>query len=186
MTLPAGLLPSDLNIEIFADPDNFGKCLFIQYGKTHPFHELPLDIIPKLYRECFLDKKAIKGLKLMGVKPEAMVEHYNYCNRGAFDSIPDILTSGKLTKEFFDCGRRGQCPGEGLVCKRMINGIEFTPREIECLELNAEGKSYGQIALSMGFKNRLPVNSLMARLRDKTGATSKSALIAFSRQLATF
>ena len=186
MTLPAGLLPSDLNIEIFADPERFGKCFFIQYGQSRPFHELPIEVIPALYEECFLDKKAVKAMETMGIKCENMVEQYNYCNRGAFDSVPDISTSGKLTKEFFDCGRRGQCPGEGKVCKLTLNGIKITYRELQCLRHTVKGKDYKQIASEMGFKNTIPVNSLQSRLREKLGAGSKAALIIMSQQLGIF
>lgn len=188
MNLPAGLMPSDLNIEIFAEtePAQFGKCFFVQHGLTQPFHELPPEVIPSLYEECFLDKVAVKAMRLMGIKEENLVEQYNYCNRGALDSIPDISTLGKLTKEFFDCGRRGQCPGESKVCKLTLNGIKITYRELQCLRHTAKGKDYKQIALEMGFRNTLPVNSLMSRLREKFGAGSKAALIIMSQQLGIF
>lgn len=184
--LPAGLLPSDLNIEIFADPDNFGKCYFVQHGFVQGFKELPVEVIPSLYEECFLDKVAIKAMRKMGVKDEDMVEQYNYCNRGKLDSTPDITTAGKLHKEFFDCGRRGQCIGEGKVCKLTLNGIKITYRELQCLRHTVKGKDYKQIASEMGFRNTLPVNSLMSRLREKFGAGSKAALIIMSQQLGIF
>jgi len=186
MTLPAGLMPHDLNIEIFADPDHFGKCLFVQHGRVQPFHELPIEVIPALYEECFMDKKAVKAMRMMGIKSEAMVEQYNYCNRGALDGIPDVSTSGKLTREFFDCGRRGKCPREGLVCKMTFGQIKITPRELQCLRLNSKGKSYAEIRCEMGFNSQNSVNSLMSRLRDKMGVGSKSALIAISNQLGIF
>jgi DNA-binding CsgD family transcriptional regulator len=123
---------------------------------------------------------------MMGIKSEAMVEQYNYCNRGKLDSIPDISTSGKLTSEFFDCGKRSKCQGEGLVCKMTFGQIKITPRELECLRLNSKGKSYAEIRCEMGFNSQNSVNSLMSRLRDKMGAGSKSALIIASNQLGIF
>ena len=122
----------------------------------------------------------------MGIKEENLVEQYNYCNRGALDSIPDISTSGKLTKEFFDCGKRDNCPGEGKVCKLSLNGVKITYRELQCLRFTVKGENYKQIASEMGFKNTLPVNSLMSRLRDKFGVGSKAALIILSNQLGIF
>ena len=185
--LPAGLLPEDCNIELFADPENFGKCYWLQYGHTRPFHELPIQVIVALYHELFIDRKAVKALNAMGItKDNEMLEHYNFCNRGKLDSTPDITTSGKLNKEFFDCGRRGQCPGEGKVCKLTLNGIKLTYRELQCLRYTVKGKDYKQIASEMGFNNTLPVNSLMSRLREKFGAGSKSALIIMSQQLGIF
>lgn len=184
MTLPSGILPSDCNIEIFANPDQFGKCLFIQYGHSQPFHELPVPVITNLYQECFSDKKAVKGLDLMGIKPESKVEQYNYCTRGRLDGIPDISASGKLTKEFVDCGRHGKnCPGEGLVCKLEFDGVKITHRELQCLKHNGEGKDYQQIKSDMGFRNVTAVNSLLTRCKDKFNVNTKSQLLLKTQQL---
>lgn len=180
MELPAGLLPEDCNIELFASPTEFGKCYWLQYGHTKPFHELPIQVIVSLYHELFTDKKAVKGLAGMGItKDNEMLEQYNYCNRGKLDSKPDITPSGRLRKDYFDCGRHGKCPGEGKVCS--MYGL--TLRERQCLELNGQGKSYKEIKVLMGFKNQLPVNSLMSRLRSKLDASSKTDLLIKSRQL---
>jgi DNA-binding CsgD family transcriptional regulator len=177
MNLPAGLLPGDMNIEIFANPTQFGKCLFLQHGQTKPFHELPTIVLNKLYRECFDDKKAVKAMGVMGVEINYMVEQYNYCNRGRLDSTPDITPSGKLTKEFVDCGRHGNCPGENIVCPHLvIEGSRITHRERECLSHLVKPLKDQQIQAKMGFRSINAVNSLMQRLRDKTGCPDRTAL----------
>lgn len=178
MTLPSGLLPEDCNIEIFASPTEFGKCLFIQNGQTRPFHELPTSVFSHLMNECFKDKKAIKALKSMGTDINAMTEKYNYCNRGSLDGTPDITPSGKTTTEFVNCGRHGKCEGEGRVCSLM--GLTF--RELECLRLNNKGKDYSQIKSEMGFNSQTAVNSLMSRLRDKFQAKDRTELLIKSHQ----
>jgi len=53
-----------------------------------------------------------------------------------------------------------------------IEGSKITSRERECMELVMMGYNYKEIAQLMGFKNNNPVNSLMARLHDKTGCNS--------------
>lgn len=179
MELPAGLLPRDYSIELFADPENFGKCFWIQKGMVRPFHELPIEVIPRLYVECYADKKAVHTLLEMGVKHEAIVEHYNFCNRGKLDSNPDIATSGKLNKEFFDCGRHDSCPGDGKVCGKY--GLTF--RERQCLALNGLGRNYQQIKSEMGFRSVVAVNSLMSRCRCKLGAINKTELLIKSHQI---
>lgn len=179
MTLPAGILPSDPNIEIYANPDQFGKCYFTKNGQSKPFHELPISITANLHRELSSDKKAVAGLRLMGVAGNAMVEHYNFCNRGKLDSVPDITPSGRRSKEFYDCGKHGKCIGEGKVCSLM--GLTF--REMQCLRLNNAGKDYAQIRSEMGFKNNTAVNSLMSRLRIKLDAKSKTELITKSQEI---
>lgn len=179
MNLPAGILPEDCNIELFANPEHFGKCLFIQNGKTKPFHELPTEVLPYLYNECFSDKKAVETLRLMGVMPEHLVEHYNFCNRGKLDSIPDISESKKLHKEYFDCGNHDKCIGDGIVCGK--TGLTF--RERQCLKLAGLGKSYEQIKSEMGFKNKTAVNSLMSRLKEKCNVDNKTELSIYARKL---
>ena len=184
MKLPAGILPSDLDIEIFADPENFGKCFFIQRGCTQPFYELPKEVLPALYDECLNDKKAVKGLMLMDVDSENWVEQFNYCNRGKIDGIPDIYRSGKTTTEYFDCGRRGVCPGEGLCCKPLsIDGVKITHRERECLSYIKSGKTDKQIKVQMGFTSQASVNSLMERLRNKLNVSNRTEMAVIANQI---
>lgn len=181
--LPAGLLPGDMNIELFAHPKDFGKCLFLKNGEVKPFHELPLNVLPALYRECLQDKRAVKGLKLMGIKEVNWVEQYNYCNRGRLDGITDISTGGKTTIEFVDCERRGHCPGEGLCCKQLsINGERITNRERQCLKLLSQGRTDKEIRREMGFHSQASVNSLMERLRNKTHVNRRSEMAIIAKE----
>ena len=180
MNIPAGLLPEDCNIELFANPEQFGRCYWLQNGKVRPFHELPIQIIVSLYTELYADRKAVKTLNQMGINNESkMLETYNFCNRGKLDSTPDITPSGKLNKEFFDCGMHDKCIGDGKVCGRY--GLTF--RERQCLKLNSEGKDYRQIKSDMGFKTQTAVNSLMSRCRMKLGAKDKIELLIKSIQI---
>ena len=167
--LPSGILPTDHSIEFFADPSEFGKVLWISEGKTRHFRELPLHILDDLRDELLSDTVALKGLRLMGVITEdEMLEHYNYCNRGMLDGVPDISETGRKTKEYVECGRRGHCPGENKVCSPlMINGSRITFREHECLKLIGIGLTYKRITIEMGFRRETAVNSLIDRIRDK-------------------
>ena len=180
MNLPAGLLPNDCNIELFADPKQFGKCYWIQNGQTRQFCELPIQIIVTLYAELYKDRKALSALKMMGVsKDSEMLETYNYCNRGKLDSDPDITPSGKLHKDFFDCGRHGKCIGEGKVCS--MHGLTF--RELQCFRLNGMGLNYDQIKSEMGFRTKTAVNSLMERLRNKLDVKDRTELSIKAHQI---
>ena len=184
MNIPAGVLPSDGNIELFANPEQFGKCFFTRYGKTSPFNELPSDITRILSNELSKNVQAINGLKCMGFSRYSdMLEAFNYCNRGRFDNIPDITSGGNLTKEYFDCGRHGNCPGEGKVCSMTFDNEKITHRERECLALVGNGKSYREIMVSMGFRSMASVNSIMARLKEKLNERSKTGLAIHARQI---
>lgn len=177
-TLPAGMLPTDANIEIFADPHNVGKCYFVQNGQIGPFDHLPYNVLYELKEEFEADTIAKATLVKMGYcdGPE-MLERYNYCNRGALDEIPDVNKNGKLTKEFFDCGSRGRCMGEGKVCAPIsIGGERISFREFQCMLLIGHGFSYKQIQSNMGFKKVTAVNSLTDRLRDKLHCSSNTEI----------
>lgn len=167
--LPAGFLPTDKCIEFFADPEKFGKVYWLSQGIVHLFKELPLNVMDDLRDELASDIKALKGLRLMGLTSEdEMLEQYNYCNRGALNSTPDISTTGKKTKEFVECGRHGHCMGENKVCSPLcINGEHITHREFECLKLIGIGLTYKRITVEMGFRRETAVNSLIDRIRDK-------------------
>lgn len=176
--LPAGLMPTDSNIEIFADPFNFGKCYFIRQGEIEPFRSLPYEVFHDLTTELLDDPRACNGLELMGYPPGLdMLEQYNYCNRGALDCVTDISVTGSKTREYVACGRRGRCPGEGKVCSPLtINGEHITYRELECLRLIGIGLTYKRIRIEMGFRRVTAVNSLIDRLRDKLHCASNTEI----------
>lgn len=176
-----GLIPSDLNVELFADPAQFGKCFFVRAGQTKTFNELHSNLLVTLSLEYEMDKKAQKVLAKMGIPENERLEQYNYCNRGRLDGVADIPVTGKLTHEYVDCGRRGRCIGEGIVCKKDIQGINLTARERECLT-HIE-KPYKVIKSEMGFKSIASVNSLIKRLRNKTGVNTKSEMSQIARQI---
>jgi DNA-binding CsgD family transcriptional regulator len=167
--IAAGMLPSDARIEFFADPQSFGRLYFATRGQVLPFSSLPREVREDLRDELLSDTRALKGLRLMGITQEdQMLEMYNYCNRGRLSTTGDISSEGKKSKEFFDCGRRERCVGEGKVCNCLtINGSRITHRELECLRLIAQGLSYKSICLEMGFRRETAVASLIDRLRDK-------------------
>ena len=185
MELVAGITPSDNSIEIFAEPEKFGKCLFIKAGTTRPFRELPLDVLDDLREELSTDKRAIEGLRLMGVDDEwEKLETYNFCNRGRLDGVPDITESGKKSKEFVDCGKRGRCPGENKVCSPVvINGSRITFRELECWKLIGQQLSYKQVMFEMGFRRETAVNSLMERLRIKLACSDKVGIALKAKEI---
>lgn len=182
--LPAGILPEDRDIEIFGSKEKFGKCFFISEGKTKSFWELPLNILDDLREELLTDRKALEGLRLMGITDEKqMLETYNYCNRGRLDGVPDIH-NGKKTKEYVDCGRRFRCPGECKVCSPIrINGNKITFRELQCWRLIGNSLSYRQIMIEMGFRRETAVNSLMERLRIKLDAKDKTDLALKAKEI---
>jgi len=177
-SLPAGLAPSDKNIEFFADPTHFGKLFWVSEGVVHNFRDLPLHILDDLRDELLSDTRALTGMRMMGITDESeQIEQYNYCNRGKLSSDPDITITGKKKKEYVDCGRRGHCPAENKICSQlMINGSKITHRELQCLKLIGVGLPYKIICTEMGFRRETAVVSLIYRLRDKLQCSNQTEI----------
>lgn len=175
--LPAGLL--DKKVEIFAVAPFRVKCL--HDSKVIDIAELPFCMLQMLKTEMRNDKKALKGLKMLGFTEEReMLEAYNHCKRGAFDKVPDI-SGHVLTSEQYECGMRGKCTAEGLICKPLlINGESLTQRETQCLRLLGQGMTYKQIQKALCYTTVASANSLVYRLYAKLGIgdKTKAAIIA--------
>lgn len=178
--LPAGLL--DGRVEIFAVAPFKVKCL--HEGRTCELGDLPAEMIDMLKHELSVDLKAIKGLKLLGItNDEDMLQAYNHCKRGSFDKVADI-SGHVLTSEQYDCGMRGRCVAEGMICKPLlINGEHLTQRETQCLRLIGKGLSYKEIQSEFNYKSVVSANSLVQRLYGKVGASDKAKVALLAAQV---
>jgi DNA-binding CsgD family transcriptional regulator len=161
----------------FIEDDGQLKMIKVEYIN---FEDFPYQIVKKFEVDLSVDKKAQDGLKLMRIKPDKQLEQYAICLHGGLDDLPDIDEKGKTTFEFFDCGKRGHCPGEGLVCKNMVceNGT-LSPRLIKYLTYTALDMHDKDIAEAMGVKLST-IATFRKRAQGAIGVNSKSALAAFT------
>lgn len=178
--LPAGLI--DINAEVFAVSIFKVKCT--HDGVVKALHDLPADKLTMLKHEMYSDKKALKGLKMLGITEESeMLEAYNHCKRGAFDRVPDVA-GHILTSEAFECGMKGKCKAEGYCCKPVeVNGERLTQRESQCLRLIGQGLTYKQIQRELCYTTVVSVNSLVQRLYDKIGISDKAKVAILAIQV---
>lgn len=145
------------------------------------YHEIDNHVKIRLLDELLADKKAVDGLELMKVPENKSLEQFGICRYGGLDDKPDF-DGEESNHEWFNCGRRGHCPGEGLVCKSMK--AEFgllSPRLIQYLGFIAQGKSDPEIADEMGVGINT-VHNIRERAKISTGLSSKPALAAFAVQ----
>ena len=141
--LPAGILPGDKSIELFAIREN-RKVYFVYDGQIKPFKELPSMFVDQLIEKLISDPVALRDLK--GLSNVQMLEEYAFCLYGTLDSDSDYSTSGKLKKaENFRCGSNCKCL-KWASKKVEHNGKTITQLKLNILDALATGKSDKEIA----------------------------------------
>ncbi|MBN2747422.1 MAG: hypothetical protein JXR34_11910 [Bacteroidales bacterium] len=163
----------------FVDDNGRLKMIKIDFLE---FENFPYSIVKKFNDSLQADKKAQLGLELMKTPEDFKLEQYAICLHGGLDDMPDIDENGETTFEFFDCGKRGHCPGEGLVCKNMLCQFgTLSPRLIQYLSYTPKDMHDKDIADEMGVK-LTTISTFRKRSQDAIGVNSKAALAAFAIQ----
>jgi len=147
--LPAGVSPNDSNIEFVGDKDH-KTVWWIQYGKTHPFTDLPSKYYNKLKEAYKADKPAVANLSALNVGIRREVELYTYYIYGDLDTTPDIkdgeLQPSENFRDTLDC----------LSLQWESKNIDFegkiiTTRQLRILDLIVQDLPDKAIADKMGI-----------------------------------
>jgi len=172
--LPAGLI--DGNLEIFA---NGTKVMALKDGLVCKFSELDLDVQLAFRQELNADKEAWKALNDMQVQDSDKLKQYVWCRYGAFDLTPDLDETG-THEEYFDCGKRGSCLGEGRICLHLkVNDQVLTAREVQVIKLVAEGLQDKEIASKLDISSSTASNHI-ANIKRKLGYNNKQEITGFA------
>jgi DNA-binding CsgD family transcriptional regulator len=172
--IPSGLL--DENIELFSAS---GKMMSIHSGQVKSLFDLPKSFLQVLKTEMQSSLSIVTALKLAGYKTKnAQLEKFSDCRFGGFDLTADFK-DGKLSDaEYHECGYRGECPMEGIVCGFFKHqGQIITPFEIEMIKLLATEDTLPVIA----EKLRVSMNNFEVKkklLFGKLGVLSRARLVA--------
>jgi DNA-binding CsgD family transcriptional regulator len=156
-----------------------GKLFQIKF-ELLTFYDMDRKIIHKLKDEFLADKNAQTGMELMKVPEIKQLEQFGMCRYGGLDNQPDF--EGDIVHpEWHDCGRRGNCPGEGLVCKSMKvkNGL-LSPRLIQYLQLLCQGMTDQEIADHLNVAITT-AKTFKARCMDATDCRTKTELTAWAK-----
>jgi DNA-binding CsgD family transcriptional regulator len=176
--LPAGLI--DNNLEVFADGDNL-KALY--NGSTIDFFELPQNIIDIFYDDMIGNSTALTAMKKHGLKNLIeMLKQFVWCNFGGFDHSPDLTSeSNELIHEYWDCGKRDNCPFNCKVCGRLKteNGEYLTKQEITIIKLIAKGLYDAELADALGIAQGTLI-AHKANIYRKLDAHSKADCVVFA------
>jgi len=172
--IPSGLF--DENVEFFAHDQ---KPMAFYNGSAISFFDLPLHISELVWEELKEDKPAFLALKLAGLtSKKEKLEKYTVCRFGGLDTIPDVVEGNLTPSEYFDCGFRGNCPMEGIVCKSIVyRGSVLTPVDMKMIRHLASEDTIPVVAEKMG----MCINSFenhKKELFSKLGVLSRARLIA--------
>lgn len=175
---PAGL--EDADLEIYA-VDNQLHCTY--QGKAVDFIELPYTIRQIFEVDLIKDPVSQKSLQEdLGITDsEDMLQKHVMCNYGGFDFVPD-LHGHKTSRECWDCGEHGACPGEGKVCKLPAGPLgALSKREYQVTMLVARGKLDKEIAFELHIEET-SVREYQKRIRSKIEANNRIEIMLWAQR----
>lgn len=177
MTIPAGILPKS-GTELFAfESAAFGITNGVTENVRNSRH-----IIDAFREILYNDIPAYKRIALRTIDPVDQVIEYIRCTKGDFDCKADIDDDGIVLNnyEYWDCGKRGCCIDEGIVCKLPagINGT-LTIREIEVTKLIVSDLPDKMIADKLGISvNTVAIHR--GHIESKLGVFSKAGIASWA------
>jgi DNA-binding CsgD family transcriptional regulator len=177
--LPAGLI--DNNVELFKTPD---AVMATHLGVVKPLLELPSVILDVLKKEMHSHPSILKALKLSGfTEIDDQLEKFAECRFGGFDMTPDFKDGKFSESEYHECGFRGSCDMEGIVCNFFkVNGQLISPFEINMVKLLATDDIQPVIAEKLNVSMNT-FETKKQRLFEKLGVQSRPRLVAICFEL---
>jgi DNA-binding CsgD family transcriptional regulator len=171
--IPSGLL--DENIEMFSA----GTMMALQGGAMKKLSELPHGFLTALKVEKDRDPSVTAALTLAGYfTDEEQLEKYAECRFGGFDMKADYVDGRFSEAEYHECGFRGDCPMEGIVCDFFkVGGQIVTPFEIEMIKHLATEDLLPVIAEKLNVSKNT-FESKKTALFQKLGVYSRPSLVA--------
>lgn len=174
--IPSGLI--DENIELFSVN---GKVMATHSGAVKHLLELPTDFIEVLKKEMFSSPATVQALELSGFTTlEKQLEKFAECKFGGYDFTADYADGQFSESEYHECGFRGECPMEGIVCGFFkINGHIITPFEIKMIQILSSEDTLPVVA----EKLKVCMNTLETKkqkLYEKMGVLSRPRLVAIA------
>ena len=154
----------------------------IHNGKIYSFNELDSSIL-KILKDAMMNDQDAHAVLIKWFPNQELkqIEKFTQCRFGGLDFNPDINSAGKLQKgEYWECPFRGQCSGEGIVCRNIqYKGQIITNDEILLVKSLVTDMTNDEIAeelnLKLGtlhFKKRV--------LYEKLEITTKQELTLFA------
>ncbi len=130
-----------------------------------------------IYREKLeADTRVLHRIEQRTSNPIQQIIEYARCLNGDLDKRADISADGIWIPEYWECGRRGICEDEGIVCKTPGN---LTKREMDIVRLIAQDLANKQIADHLGISIETVAKHIY-NIEDKIQAASKCGIVKFA------
>lgn len=177
--IPAGLI--DDNIELFKTPN---ALLGTHQGVVKPLFELPVAFLATLKDEMYSNPSIVQSLKMSGYLSEKIqLEKFAECRFGGFDLSADFKEGVLAESEYHECGFRGNCDMEGIVCNFFkVNGHIITPFEMEMIKHLATEDKLTLIAENLNISINT-FETKKQKLFEKMGVLSRPRLVAYAFEL---
>lgn len=177
--IPSGII--DENIELFSTT---GKMMALHNGAVKNLFDLPNDFIGLLEKEMHKNPSTIIALELAGFTTrEQQLEKFSECRFGGFDLTADFKEGKFSDAEYHECGFRGECPMEGIVCDLFrVNGKIITPFDIHMIKLLSTEDTLPVIAEKLTVSMNTFEQKKKA-LYEKLGVLSRARLVAICYEL---
>lgn len=97
---------------------------FMINGEKLSYENAPRQIKALFYAEYVRDLQEVpeRGAILKSIASGEEYETWMLCNFGGFNNTPDLdLLTGKISREFWDCGMKNTCIGYGIICRNQFN-----------------------------------------------------------------
>lgn len=172
--IPAGIMPTDDNVELFADPKT-QRVLFSQNGSTFDFARLSVRYKNKLLKKLLGDPIAKEDLKHHALSEALM--RFAYCVYGNLDHQPDITATGLVgVSDSYICGIEG-CNCQNWHSKRVfVNGKELKGKPLQVLLAYRNGREDRHVSEELNI-TASTLNTHKKALFELFGVHSKSELI---------
>lgn len=127
----------------------------IHNGKIYSFNELDASIL-KILKDVMVNDQDAHAVLIKWFPNQELkqIEKFTQCRFGGLDFNADINSAGKLQKgEYWECPLRGNCAGEGIVCRNIhYNNQVINNEEIQLIKLLVTDKTNDEIAEEMDLK----------------------------------
>jgi DNA-binding CsgD family transcriptional regulator len=171
-TTQANVYPGMLNseVEFFKSEDGIK---IITNGTIQAFNQISTATYQLLKEALHADLPALNVLSQWYPKSElCQLEKFTECRLGGLDHTPDISNGILQDGEYWECPYRGQCMGEGKVCKSLkFKGEELSSQEIELMKLLCSTATNEviaeQLVISLGLFHKIK-QKLYAKLGVQT------------------
>lgn len=169
-------------IEFFKDENE--QLKIVHSGRVESFSEAPYAVVQTLVDALAREIESKNILtEWFPDSNVARLEQFAWCRFGGLDFQSDIKENRLQDGEYHPCPKRGNCPGEGILCKLpLYNGIRLTVPMVKLMKMLCGNDTNEVVAEKM----EMPLGSLhelKKKLYELLAVQTKQELALIARNL---